>query len=100
MDEQQQAILNHLDEVVRAAGLLPTDRRLQVLDAAVSRLQSAQADAAADLAADGTLVGSGCRSARSWLRLHLRRTTSASRITRRAEALPGFPAFAAAFRRR
>ncbi|HET7328579.1 MAG TPA: DUF222 domain-containing protein [Nocardioidaceae bacterium] len=97
MDAQQDAIGGHLDEVVRQAGLLPTDQRLRVLDAAVSRLQSAAAEAAGDLAVDGTLVGSGCKSAGSWMRLHLRRGVSGYRIARRSQLLPELPGFAAAF---
>jgi hypothetical protein len=83
--------------VVRQTRLLPTTERVKALDTAISMLQAEQAVAARDLAADGSLDGSGCKTMGSWLRLNLRRGTGAHRITRRAELLPDMPGFGAAF---
>ncbi|HEX5880578.1 MAG TPA: DUF222 domain-containing protein, partial [Actinomycetota bacterium] len=97
MDDRQQQLLDRLDPVVEAAELLPAGERLVLLDAMIGRLHAAQAGAAGELATDGSLDGSGCKTAGSWLRLHLRRGVGAHRITRRAELLPQLPGFAEAF---
>jgi hypothetical protein len=86
-----------LEEWVRQTRLLPTTLRVKALDTAISMLQAEQAVAARDLATDGSLEGSGCKTAGSWLRLNLRRGTGAHRISRRAELLPDLPGFADAF---
>jgi hypothetical protein len=90
-------VADHLDKVVAATRLLPSTDRVQALDTAVSVLQAEQAAAVRDLASDGSLDGSGCKTAGSWLRVHLRRGIGAHRITRRAEPLPELPGFGAAF---
>jgi hypothetical protein len=70
-------VADHLDKVVAATRLLPSTDRVQALDTAVSMLLAEQAAAARDLAADGSLEGSGCKTAGSWLRVHLRRPAAA-----------------------
>ncbi|HET7328907.1 MAG TPA: DUF222 domain-containing protein [Nocardioidaceae bacterium] len=95
--QQPGAVLDHLDEVIGAAALLPAGQRVQVLDVAVSRLQAEQASALRTLEAEGGLAGSGCTTAGSWARLHLRRDHGAHRIVRRGRLLPQLPGFAAAF---
>jgi hypothetical protein len=90
-------VADHLDTVVAATRLLPSTDRVQALDTAVSVLLAEQAVAARDLAVDGSLDGSGCKTPNSWLRVHLRRGIGAHRIARRAELLPDLPGFAAAF---
>jgi hypothetical protein len=90
-------VADHLDKVVAATRLLPSPDRVQALDTAVSVLLAEQASATGDLAVDGSLEGSGCKTAGSWLRVHLRRGIGAHRIARRAELLPELPGFAAAF---
>jgi hypothetical protein len=86
-----------LEEWVRQTRLLPTPERVQALDTAVSMLLAEQAVAARDLVTDGSLEGSGCKTAGSWLRVHLRRGVGAHRITRRAELLPDLPGFGTSF---
>jgi hypothetical protein len=90
-------VADPLDKVVAATRLLPSTDRVQALDTAVSVLLAEQAVAARDLAVDGSLDGSGCKTPNSWLRVHLRRGIGAHRIARRAELLPDLPGFAAAF---
>jgi hypothetical protein len=84
-------VADHLDKVVAATRLLPSTDRIQALDTAVSMLQAEQASATRELASDGSLAGSGCKTIGSWLRVHLRRGIGAHRITRRAELLPQLP---------
>jgi hypothetical protein len=93
----QQAVLDHLDEVTSAAALLPDDERVRVLDIAISRLQAEQASALRDLETRGGLEGSGCKTRGSWARLYLRRKHSAYRVTQRSRILPDLPLLAAAF---
>jgi hypothetical protein len=93
----RQAVLDHLDEVVSAAALLPNDEQVRVLDVAISRLQAVQGDALRELEQRGGLEGSGCRSAGSWARMYLRRQHSAWRLTQRSRWLPQLPLFAQAF---
>jgi hypothetical protein len=93
----RQAVLDHLDEVARAAALLPDDERVRVLDVAISRLQAEQGAALRALDAHGGLEGSGCRTRGSWARMHLRRQHSAWRLTQRSRLLPNLPLFAEAF---
>lgn len=93
----QQAVLDHLDEAISAARLLPDDERVGVLDMAVSRLQAEQADALRELEQRGGLEGSGCKTRGSWARVHLRRQHGAWRVTQRSRWLPNLPRFAAAF---
>jgi hypothetical protein len=90
-------VADHLDKVVAATRLLPSTDRVQALDTAVSVLLAEQAAATRELASDGSLDGSGCKTPNSWLRVHLRRGIGAHRITRRAELLPQLPGFGAAF---
>jgi hypothetical protein len=92
----QQAVLDHLEEVVNAAALLPDDERVQILDVAISRLQAEQGDALRQLELNG-LEGSGCKTRGSWARLNLRRRHSAWRLTQRSRWLPSLPLFAQAF---
>jgi Domain of unknown function (DUF222) len=87
------SIAEHLDWVVREAALLPDEDRVKALDAAISRLQSAQTEALGDLAAHGGLDSTGCKTVGSWVRLHLRRVTSGYRAVRRSEVLPLLPLF-------
>jgi Domain of unknown function (DUF222) len=93
----RQAVLDHLDEVVGAAALLPDGERVRVLDVAVSRLQAEQGDALRALEAHGGLEGSGCKTRGSWARMHLRRQHSAWRLTQRSRWLPSLPLFEQAF---
>jgi Domain of unknown function (DUF222) len=91
------SINKHLDEVVREAALLPDDDRVKALEAAISRLQSAQAEAIGHLATHGGLESTGCKTVGSWVRLHLRRAASGYRAARRSEVLPLLPMFGRAF---
>jgi hypothetical protein len=93
----QQAVLDHLDEATSAAALLPDDERVRVLDIAICRLQSEQAEALRELECRGGLEGTGCKTRGSWARLHLRRNSSAYRLTQRSRMLTELPLFAAAF---
>jgi len=96
MPEQQRA-LDHLDQVIGAAALLPDDERVCVLDVAISRLQAEQGDALRALEAHGGLEGSGCKTRGSWARMHLRRQHSAWRLTQRSRWLTRLPLLARAF---
>ena len=93
----RQAVLDHLDEVMSAAALLPDDERVLVLDIAISRLQAEQGAALRALEARGGLEGTGCKTRGSWARMHLRRQHSAWRLTQRSRWLPSLPLFAEAF---
>jgi Domain of unknown function (DUF222) len=98
MDQHRQAAIDErIDELVALTGRLPAADRLVALDRAVSRLQAALAASVADLDSEGSLERSGCRSAGSWVRLHLRRAGSGFRLVRRSALLPALPGFAAAF---
>jgi Domain of unknown function (DUF222) len=93
----RQAVLDHLDEVMSVAALLPDDERVRVLDVAISRLQAEQGDALRALETHGGLEGSGCKTRRSWAQVYLRRKHSAHRATQRSRLLPELPLFAVAF---
>ncbi|MPZ97399.1 MAG: DUF222 domain-containing protein, partial [Propionibacteriales bacterium] len=94
---QHEAFVDLLDQAVDGIRLLPAGERIELLDAAVGRLQAAQATAVREAAGDGTVEASGCRTIGAYLRLHLRRDTGAHRLVRRAVTLPELPVLAAAY---
>src|SRR5262245_56636437 len=95
----RQAVLDHLDEVMATAALLPDDERVRVHDMAICRLQAEQGEALRQLEAHGGLEGTGCKTRGSWARMYLRRQHSAWRLTQRSRWLPNLPLFAQAFAR-